>query len=159
MTDIDKYKGLEAGRMSSALSNAKSTVAQRFTRIFTTYQTADGGATDNVAERMLDQGAVPYAGTVKSAYLVAAAAVTANATNYAVVTLQTRDDAGGSAAVVGRVNTAATNLSAWVAKAFTLNTSNLSLAALAKLTYKHDKTGAGGTQLPAYTVTVLVEDA
>lgn len=162
MGDMDYAKGVDVGRYNGAkdVTNAKQLIAQKRSRVVSVNVAADGGATTNLAEQIMAEFPNFSGGAkVTSLRLATVTNVTAgNATNYAVVKVQSRDDAQGAAQTVGIVNFAVTNATAFVGAAFTLTANQLTLNALSKLTIRHDKTGAGGLQLPNYTVTAVLED-
>jgi hypothetical protein len=159
---MDYAKGVDTGRYAGAkdVSSAAALVAQKRSRVVTVNVAADGGATTNLAEQVMAEFPNFSGGAkVTSLRMTPAVNITAgNTTNYAVVKVQSRDDAQGTALTVGVVNMATTNLTAFVGTNFTLTKNQLTLSALGKLTIRHDKTGAGGLQLPNYTVTAVLED-
>jgi hypothetical protein len=161
MGDMDYAKGVDTGRYQGAvnISNAAALISQKRTREFTVAITADGAASTNLSEFTIH--AYPkFSGGAKvtDIRVTPVANVTTNATNFAIIKVQSRDDAGGNALTVGIVNTAVGNMVAFVTNQATFTNNQLTLASLGKLTLRHDKSGAGGIQLPAYSVTVAVED-
>jgi hypothetical protein len=159
-SDMEYSKGVDAGRYSSGVTNASALVAQMRSRTVSYFVAADTGVTTNLAELVMHQ--VPnWSGGARITDLrmtVVTNVTAGNTTNYAVIKVQSRDDNQGNAQTVGIVNCATTNLTAFVGTQFTLTKNQLSLVAKGKLTLRHDKTGAGGLQLPAYTVLAVIED-
>lgn len=165
MGDMDYAKGVDAGRYTGAVNvaNPKSVISQKRTRVIPLFIAADSAANTNLAEQVV-HALGPWAGGAKVTNIhvrVVTNVTTGNSTNYAVLKFQSRDNAQGAAVQVGIVNCAVTNLTAFVATAFTLNSTALSIASLGQLTYRHDKVGASGSaglQLPAYTLLLFIED-
>lgn len=161
MGDMDYAKGVDAGRYQGAVNvaNAAALISQKRSRTINIRVAADAAANTNLAEQDYHQYPNwPGGGKITDARVSVITNVTAgNATNHAILTLAVRDDAQGAAVTAGIINTATSNLTAFVGKQFTFTKNQLTLAALSHLTFKHDKVGSG-LALPAYSLTVVVED-
>jgi hypothetical protein len=162
-SDMTYSKGVDTGRYGSAVgvTNAVALVKQMRSRIMSINVVADTNANTNLAEIMIPGEFGNWVGgaMVTSARLIPSTNInTQNTTNYANVKLQWRDDTGVNVQTVGTVNFAGVNGVGFQGIPFTLTSNQLSMTALAKLTLRHDKYGAGFFLLPAYTVSVVVED-
>jgi hypothetical protein len=160
MSDLGILKNLDYNQLGDNrdVTNAQAVIKQRYSRTINVQVAADGAANTNLAEEIIAQYPNwPGGGFVSDMRVTPAANVVANASNYAVIKLQSRDDAGGSALTVGLVNTAVTNMTNFIGTVATFTNNQLTLSALSKLTLRHDKTGSG-VQLPAYSLLVVVED-
>jgi hypothetical protein len=108
---------------------------------------ADGAASTATAEHSMFRAPGPT--TITAVYYVPDAALTANDTNYATLTLQRRNSDGTNPVTVATINTAITvapfsgNWLQWTAVPLTLTQANLSLTAGQILTVQITKTGTG----------------
>jgi hypothetical protein len=115
----------------------------------------DAAANTATAEHAI--GHSPAAGTVRSVKYVPTAALTADNTNYATITVWKRDSAGANQTKVAEVTTQITGSGNWTAfapVALTLQAAaNIALAAGSSLTVQIAKAGSG-VQVPAGTLVV-----
>lgn len=108
---------------------------------------ADGAAGDATAETAIGYSA--EAATLTSVRFVPAAALTANNTNYATLTVSKRSSSGGSKTTVAQVTTQITGSGNWTQwAAVDVPISAAAIAAGDSLTYEISKT-AGGVAVPA----------
>lgn len=129
------------------------------TRSYVMRKLVDGSASAATAESSFARA--DQAGTVIGLYFVPDAALTADDTNYATLTVKTRDGAGGAASTVASVTTKITGGSGdWTAFVpVSLGTlSNAALAAGALLTFTIAKSGTG-VAVPAGQVVAVFQTA
>lgn len=117
---------------------------------------ADGAANTTTAENSL--GAVFESGTLVDAYVIPDAALTADDTNNAVITISKRDSAGANKTTIATIttNVASGNWVQFARKALTL--SNVTIAAGSSFTYEIAK-GGTGVQLPALRIALVIDRA
>ncbi len=119
---------------------------------------ADGAANTATAETLVAR--VPVAGRILAAYYCPSAALTADNTDYATLSLAKRDGAGGASAAVASKATTVAGSGSWTAFVpVSLGTiSNGTLAAGNVLTFAIAKAGSG-VAVPSGTLVVLYEPA
>lgn len=118
----------------------------------------DGAANTTTAENVLG-GAVFESGTLVDAYIFPDAALTANDTDYATITISKRDSAGANKTTVATLVTTVAGGS-WVQfarKAFTLSGGGATtIAAGAGFTFEIAKAGSG-VQIPACRICLVID--
>lgn len=162
--DVHVLSALQLGGRVKSVSAANRTVdVEIFSRNVPPNQVqpkaADAAASTATAETVL--AIVPAAATVTGVRFVPIAAVTADNTNNAVITVSKRTAAGASKTTVATLttNVAGGSWTAWVAKAATLSgtPANLEVEANAVLSIEITK-GGTGVQLPAMLMVVEYSD-
>ena len=136
------------------VQNSTAAISEEVRNYIIEDKAADGAANTTTAENSL--GAVFEAGTLVDAFVIPDAALTADDTNHAVITISKRDSAGANKTTVATIttNVASGNWVQFARKALTL--SNTTIAAGSSFTYEISKPGTG-VQLPALRIGLVVD--
>lgn len=159
MSNMNKITNVWKGQMDSALQKETSlTKAQRDALIDTTIEvscaTSKGAADAMASDATTFEYAfvVPWDCQIVSIKLIPKAALTANGTNYATLTFNKNDGAGGSAtAVATALTTASTSWVAGTVVSLTVTESAKSLTS-GQMLYAAITKAAAGVVVPASTV-------
>jgi hypothetical protein len=165
-TDRASLKMQQAGALGSfasggtAVSDAVGTVGQAHSDIFVFDKAAaDAMASTTTAETYTGIN-LPYAGKVKAiTFVPTSGGLTADASNYATVTVSRRDSAAANKTTLGTITTTVAssgNLTQGVGEDAVLTSANVDFAADSTVTFEIAKTGTG-VVVPAGRFTVLVE--
>lgn len=113
----------------------------------------DAGATTNLANTKIWSSPIDFDLRAVKVEINPGAAITVDATNFAVYDLLADDGAGGTPAVFATLNTAGgTNLAAGVDRELVLTPGNALVKAGANIYRRVVKNGAGGLQVPAHAI-------
>ena len=137
----------------------KLAIAKMFFVLSLRVERATDAAASTVTSETVVAG-VPRRTRVLFAYYVPAAALTADNTNYATITVSARDAAGGNKTTIASRTTQITgsgNWTAWVPVPLTVTAVTSHVAAGGTITYEVAKAGTG-VQLPAGSVFLVVSD-
>lgn len=158
----DGLAGLETGNSESYTANVRKTARQLARQIVQIIKPAvDGMASTTTAGTASLQAWMPRAGRVIAVKLLSTAALTANDTNYATVSLGKHDGAGGAVTTMASADTTTAGTGNWVAG----TEINLTLSATLANTYfaKGDVLGfaiakaGSGVAVPVSSLVVYVE--
>ena len=147
VTDFEGYLHGQIDSVGATPANTRTGATQLLRRRrFTWLKTADDAmASTTTAETQV--GGFAVAGTVKAIYYISNGTLTGDDTNNAVVTVSKRTSAGGSKTTLG---TLTTNVAGGnyvqgqrIAFALTATVANLTLAALATISFEIAKGGSG----------------
>lgn len=163
-SDTEITKGVTVGLISSILgsnANAIAEIGKQRQRYYSWGKAAaDGMASTTTAETDCNQ-LVRYAGRLKTLYIVCTgAALTADAANFATITVSKRDSAGANLTTLATLTTtiaSSGNLAQRAPVAFVLTDANVDIAALSTLTFSIAKTGTG-VVVPVSFFVAVVED-
>ena len=161
MSDTELAKQLLEGDLESSLSDAKAEVGKQFTVHLKWVKAADDAmASTTTAEAFV--ASVPYAGLIKAIYFIPGAAITADASDFATLTVRKYDAAGANDEIVGTLTTELVagggigNATAGVRYAFTLVSAQLPVVAGGSLTFEIAK-AMSGVVVPASLFEVHME--
>ena len=147
-TDRELLKAQEAGALaSSAATDPIGAVGEAHSALFEfTKSDADSMAADATSETYTGVY-VPRKAKVKAIYfLPTSGGLTADATDYATITVSKRDSAADNKASLGTITTTVAssgNLTQGVAEAFVLTAANVVVAAGSTVTFEIAKAGSG----------------
>ena len=163
MSDTELAKQLLEGELESSLSDAKAEVKKQFTLHLRWNKAADDAmASTTTAESFV--ASVPYAGSITAIYFIPNDAITADASDFATLTVRKYDAAGANDEIVGTLTTELVagggigDATAGVRYAFTLVPAQLSLVAGGSLTFEIAK-AMSGVVVPASMYEVHMEKA
>lgn len=160
-TNTDIAKSLLIGDLGTPLGTgaAAEVSKQRTNPYFWDKSAADGMASTTTSETYTGIY-LPYACKVTAYFVGTSGGLTADNTNYATVTVSTRDSAGANKTALGTLTTTITssgNLTQGAGKAFVMASGAVSVAAGSTITFEIAKAGSG-VVVPAGRVTFLIED-
>lgn len=161
--DRQAHKTQEAGLLNTyasggtVVSDAVAMIGQVHSDFFIFQKTAaDATAADTVAETYTGIY-LPFDCIVRQVRISPiSGALTANATNYATLTVSSRNSAGTGLATVATYSSTTSSLSQGVALAATLTTANVALTAGSTITWQQAKAGTG-VVVPSFQITLVVE--
>lgn len=147
-TDIEIIKYRDAGRAQTYGCTAPNTAVAQQNTYFVQFAKAsdDAMASTTTAETYTGKAAVHKARIKAIYYIATTGGITASDTDYATVTIKTRDSAAANAATVATLTTTTTssgNVTQGAAKALVLTDANIIVSALSTFTLTIAKASSG----------------